>query len=148
MILLKTPRAASELFLVKWASVLSDTLAVLMPQPSDALTCALSDTSSTCSTVVGVDRQARLCSSIAFSSPSCDQVWGRALPPHEAPPPPRPAPRRLSLHELLTPSKHVTVRDTFLFYGTLAHSCPVDLLLHESQNMKLVLWFLKCSQHL
>lgn len=87
MILLKTPRAASELFLVKWASVLSDTLAVLMPQPSDALTCALSDTSSTCSTVVGVDRQARLCSSIAFSSPSCDQVWGRALPPHEAPPP-------------------------------------------------------------
>lgn len=69
MILLKTPRAASELFLVKWALVLNDVLAVLMPQPSDTPSPVPQVTplpSAARSSVIGVDRQARLCSSNAI----------------------------------------------------------------------------------
>lgn len=60
-------------------------------------------------------------------SPSAHSTAGAARPA-----PPRPALADTASVNCRRPRSYVTVRDTFLFYGTLTHSCHVDLWLYES----------------
>lgn len=79
------------------------------------------------SSVIGVDRQARLCSSNAIlNCSSVDRCLSlgpsTTLSPQQTQPP----------WNCWAPSKHVIVSDTLFFYGTLTYSCHIDLLMHES----------------